>query len=89
VKGETTNLEHPRGAARIYRRECWEEIGGCLEELHGWDTYSDLRAQQFGWTTRGIPEIEIIQQRPTACREQQMKTTFKVERTRALLGYHA
>ncbi len=88
VIGEQTNPEHPRGAARIYRRKCWEDIGGKLAEIHGWDTYSDLRARQFGWETRGIPDLRIIQSRPTAGREQPMKVAFQVGRIMALLGYH-
>ncbi len=88
VKGETTNLEHPRGAARIYRRQCWEDIGGRLQEIHGWDTYTDLRARQFGWVTRGIQEIEVIQRRPTAGREQRLSVAFQVGRMMYLLGYH-
>jgi len=88
VKGEKTNLEHPRGAARIYRRDTWEDIGGRLAEIHGWDTYSDLRARQFRWTTRGISDIVIIQGRPTAGREQPLTVAFQVGRTMHLLGYH-
>ncbi len=88
VRGETTNLEHPRGAARFYRRRCWEDIGGRLQEIHGWDTYSDLRARQFGWITRGIQEITVIQRRPTAGREQSLSVAFQVGRMMYLLGYH-
>ncbi len=88
VKGEKTNIEHPRGAARIYRRKTWEDIGGRLAEIHGWDTYTDLRARQFNWETRGIPEITIIQRRPTAGREQPLTVAFQVGRTMHLLGYH-
>ncbi|MFX1475587.1 MAG: glycosyltransferase [Promethearchaeota archaeon] len=88
VKGEATNLEHPRGAARIYRRQCWEDIGGKLQEIHGWDTYTDLRARQFRWITRGIQEIEVIQRRPTAGREQSLSVAFQVGRMMYLLGYH-
>lgn len=88
VRGEKTNLEHPRGAARIYQRQCWEDIGGRLQEIHGWDTYSDLRARQFGWNTRGIQEIEIIQRRPTAGREHHLSVAFQVGRMMYILGYH-
>ncbi|MFX1564201.1 MAG: glycosyltransferase [Promethearchaeota archaeon] len=88
VRGERTNLEHPRGAARIYRRRCWEDIGGRLQEIHGWDTYSDLRARQFGWNTRGIQEIEVIQGRPTAGREHHLSVAFQVGKMMYVLGYH-
>lgn len=88
VHGEKTNLEHPRGAARLYRRQCWEDIGGKLEEIHGWDTYSDLRARQFNWTTHGLQDIEVIQLRPTAGREHHMSVAFELGRVMYILGYH-
>src|SRR5487761_1961335 len=31
---------HVRGATKIYRRDCWKEIGGLLRET-GWDTYDE------------------------------------------------
>jgi len=88
VKGEKTNLEHPRGAARFYRRQCWEDIGGRLAEIHGWDTYSDLRARQFRWYTRGIQDLQVIQQRPTAGREHHLSVAFQLGRIMYILGYH-
>lgn len=87
VNGEPTNPEHPRGGARIYRRSCWEQIGGKLPEIHGWDTYTDLRARQFGYKTRGFKDIMIVQQRDTAGRERKMRAAYNEGRMMKLLGY--
>jgi glycosyltransferase involved in cell wall biosynthesis len=53
---------HVRGAAKIYRRECWEAIGGLWPGL-GWDTVDEVKANQLGWTTRTFPNIKLFHQR--------------------------
>jgi biofilm PGA synthesis N-glycosyltransferase PgaC len=55
---------HVRGATKIYRRECWDAIGGLIE-APGWDTLDEVKANQLGWRTRTLPESPIYQLRPT------------------------
>lgn len=55
---------HVRGATKIYRRACWEDIGG-LVEAPGWDTLDEVKANQEGWTTRTLFDCPIYQLRPT------------------------
>ena len=55
---------HVRGATKIYRRECWDAIGGLIE-APGWDTLDEVKANQLGWGTRTLPESPIYQLRPT------------------------
>lgn len=45
--------------ACIYRRQCFEDIGG-LSEVIGWDTIDELRAQMKGWQTRNFDDINMI-----------------------------
>ncbi len=40
-----------RGASKIYRRECYIDIGG-LQLTTGWDTIDNIMAQNKGWKTR-------------------------------------
>jgi glycosyltransferase involved in cell wall biosynthesis len=49
---------HVTGAAKFYRRECFEAIGG-LQSLYSWDTLDETDARRLGWTTLGDPNIEI------------------------------
>jgi glycosyltransferase involved in cell wall biosynthesis len=53
---------HVRGATKIYRRECWEMLGGLWCGL-GWDTVDELKANQLGWITRTFSDIQLIQHR--------------------------
>ncbi len=52
------------GQWKMYRRECFEEIGGLVAEVM-WDGIDFHKARQAGWTTRSfdIPEIRIIHHR--------------------------
>lgn len=40
-----------RGATKVYRRECYIDIGG-LQLTTGWDTLDNIMAQNKGWKTR-------------------------------------
>ena len=40
-----------RGAAKFYRKKCWEMIGGAYLS-RGWDTIDNYAAQYHGWKTR-------------------------------------
>src|SRR5215471_12754401 len=55
---------HVRGATKIYRRACWEAIGGFLQ-APGWDTLDEVKAQMLGWATRSFPDIQVIHHRYT------------------------
>ncbi len=51
------NIEiHPRGAARLYRRECFEQINRQFD-IDGWDSYDEFKARSLGWKTRGFKDI--------------------------------
>lgn len=78
---------HVRGATKIYRRECWEAIGG-LWVAPGWDTIDEVKANMLGWKTRSFPEIRLHQQRPTGTAESKWKDLVKCGRARYVSGYH-
>jgi glycosyltransferase involved in cell wall biosynthesis len=54
---------HVRGATKIYRRECWNAIGGLIR-APGWDTLDEIKANMLGWTTLTFPEIRLLHFRP-------------------------
>jgi glycosyltransferase involved in cell wall biosynthesis len=78
---------HVRGATKIYKRECWEAIGG-LWVAPGWDTIDEVKANMLGWTSRSFPEIKLLQQRPTGTSESVWKDLVKCGRARYVSGYH-
>jgi biofilm PGA synthesis N-glycosyltransferase PgaC len=84
---EEVPLFHVRGATKIYKRDCWEGIGG-LWLAPGWDTIDEVKANMLGWKTRSFSKIKLHQQRPTGTAESQWKDLVKCGRARYVSGYH-
>ena len=55
---------HVRGGVKIFRRACWEAIGG-LWVGPGSDTVDEVKANMLGWTTRSFPDLQLLHHRPT------------------------
>jgi len=55
---------HVRGALKMYRRECFEQIGGITTRI-GWDTIDEVYAWAHGWKTRSFFSYRVIHRRPT------------------------
>ncbi|HXW56419.1 MAG TPA: glycosyltransferase family A protein [Candidatus Cybelea sp.] len=90
--GEAMRIEenprfHVRGATKIYRRECWQAIGGLLKSP-GWDTVDELKANMLGWTTRSFPHIPVLQKRPTGATNSTWGNWAKNGRANYVTGYH-
>lgn len=92
ISGERVLEQHPdfhvRGATKIYRRECWDAIGG-LFRVPGWDTLDEVKAQMLGWRTRSFPEIEVDQLRMTGGPAGQWRNWQKNGRACFISGYDA
>lgn len=61
---EAHSLNHVRGALKIYRRRCFEELGGLAEGM-GWDTLDEVTARVNGWETRTFECVQAVHLRPT------------------------
>ncbi len=55
---------HVRGALKMYRRECFEELGQLATDI-GWDTIDEVYAWSRGWRTRSFSDAKVIHRRPT------------------------
>ena len=55
----------PSGAARLWRKECFEEIGGYSLTCSA-DSVSNVKAKLKGWKTRRFKEYKFTQRRMTA-----------------------
>lgn len=55
---------HVRGALKMYRRECFTDIGGLVTHI-GWDTIDEVAAWTKGWKTRSFEQYRVIHRRPT------------------------
>jgi glycosyltransferase involved in cell wall biosynthesis len=78
---------HVRGATKIYRRACWEQIGP-LAAAPGWDTIDEVTANRLGWHTRSFRAISLIQHRTTGAVDGKWATWFKNGRANYVTGYH-
>ncbi len=78
---------HVRGATKIYRRECWDQIGGLLR-APGWDTIDELKANMLGWTTRTFPDIPLKHHRSTGAADGSWKNWEKNGVANYITGYH-
>jgi glycosyltransferase involved in cell wall biosynthesis len=78
---------HVRGATKIYRRECWQDIGGLLRTV-GWDTVDELKANMLGWSTRTLSEVKIVHHRPAGAAYGMWSNWVKNGRANYVAGYH-
>lgn len=58
---------HVRGAVKLYRRACWEQIGR-LTPSPGWDTLDEVKAQFHGWDTYTFSDVPVMHHRVTGDR---------------------
>jgi poly-beta-1,6-N-acetyl-D-glucosamine synthase len=87
LKAEVCPRFHVRGATKIYRRECWDAIGGLLE-VPGWDTVDEVKANMLGWKTRTFQDLKVIHHRPTGAADGAWKNSVKDGRADYISGYH-
>jgi len=59
-----TSIEHVSGQCQLFRRECFESIGGYLpRKIGGIDLVAVLTAQMHGWQTRTFPGKTFVHHR--------------------------
>ncbi|MGO8697110.1 MAG: glycosyltransferase [Limisphaerales bacterium] len=78
---------HVRGATKIYRRQCWDQIGGLIR-APGWDTVDEVKANMLGWVTYSFPEIKVHHHRPTGQAQGAWKDWVKNGLANYISGYH-
>jgi glycosyltransferase involved in cell wall biosynthesis len=78
---------HVRGATKIYRRACWDAIGG-LADVPGWDTFDEVKAHMTGWRVRTFLDIRVLHRRPTGQAAGNWRDAIKNGRSDYFLGYN-
>ena len=61
---EKTPSFHVRGPTKVYRTECFIDIGGISESV-AYDTIDEIKANLLGWRTRTFNNIKIVHLRKT------------------------
>jgi len=60
--GEKMWKRRASDGAKVYRRECWNDIDG-LKAISGFDLYAILNARMNGWRVKSFPDICYEQKR--------------------------
>ena len=58
-----TSIEHVSGACQVFRRQCFEDIGGYVPVKIGIDHIAVVTARMKGWKTRTFPEKSCFHHR--------------------------
>jgi glycosyltransferase involved in cell wall biosynthesis len=83
---ERTPVFHVRGATKIYRRACWDAIGGLIRTT-GWDTYDEVKANRLGWETYTFRDLVVRQQRTTGGVAGPWQNAVKNGKAAHIVGY--
>ena len=78
---------HVRGATKIYRAECWQQIGGLLQ-VAGWDALDEIKANMLGWTSNTFSDIQIVHHRPAGAAYGRWNDHVKGGLANYIAGYH-
>ena len=78
---------HIRGATKIYRRRCWEDLGG-LWPGPGWDTIDEVKANMLGWKTVTFDDLRLIHHRVTGFADGFLRDRVKHGLACYISGYH-
>jgi len=87
LKLEVTPRFHVRGATKIYRRACWEAIGG-LWAVPGWDTIDEVKANMLGWMTYSFGDLPLLHHRITGSADGLLRDQVKHGLVCYISGYH-
>jgi biofilm PGA synthesis N-glycosyltransferase PgaC len=87
VESKVDPVFHVRGATKIYRRECWEQLGGLIR-APGWDTVDEVKANMLGWTTCTFRDLNLVHHRPAGEAYGQWSNLIKNGRANYVAGYH-
>ena len=87
LKTEENPRFHVRGATKIYKRACWEAIGG-LWPASGWDTIDEVKANMLGWKTYAFPNLSLVHHRFTGSEEGLFRDRVKHGVACYVSGYH-
>jgi poly-beta-1,6-N-acetyl-D-glucosamine synthase len=79
--------KHVRGAGRVYRKECWQDIGGVINNL-GWDVVDEYKARMLGWETFSFEKIKMIHYVKTFTKGGLYQGFMRSGRMEYLVGTH-
>ena len=79
--------DHVRGPTKVYRRACFEEIGGLVPAL-GWDGVDEWKARSLGWEVRSFLDLKVLHYRVTGSATGSLKSRLEEGYGAYYMGYH-
>jgi biofilm PGA synthesis N-glycosyltransferase PgaC len=86
-----SSTDHVSGACQLFRRACFEQIGGYVPlKGGGIDVVAVLSARMKGWRTRTFPEKQCLHHRPmgSANHRQKLLMNYKLGQRAWRVGFH-
>jgi glycosyltransferase involved in cell wall biosynthesis len=85
LRGDS-DLQHVRGALKLYTRQCFETIGG-VREMLGWDGVDEVLARMHGYGTRSFPDAVARHHRPVGTAQGRLRGSYRLGRSMFIEGY--
>jgi glycosyltransferase involved in cell wall biosynthesis len=89
--GETWVLntveDHVRGATKVYRRACFDAIGGLTPSM-GWDGIDEWKALSMGWKVHSFLNLKFMHYRFTGAATGYLKSFYEQGYGAYRMGYH-
>ncbi len=82
-----TTKDHVRGATKIYRRTCFDAIGGLAPSM-GWDGIDEWKALSYGWSVRSYLTYKMFHFRFTGAATGFVKSFYEQGSGAYRMGYH-
>lgn len=78
---------HTLGACKVYRRRCFDEIGGLVRAM-GWDGVDEIKARMKGWEAAPVPGLSLVHMRPEGRAMGSYRSGVERGRGSYYMGYH-
>jgi biofilm PGA synthesis N-glycosyltransferase PgaC len=82
-----TTKDHVRGPTKVYRRACFEAIGGLVPAL-GWDGMDEWQARAMGWQVQSFLNLKVFHYRFTGAATGPLKSRIEQGYGAHYMGYH-
>lgn len=86
---QTNSKESVAGAIQLFRRECYESIGGHHPaRFGGEDWICEIMARMNGWRVQAFPEIVVYHHKPSSSRRGTLSESLRGGRMDYAVGTH-
>lgn len=82
-----SSTDHVRGPTKVYRRACFEAIGGLVPAL-GWDGVDEWKALTLGWKVQSFLRLKVYHYRVTGAATGSLKSRIEQGYGAYYMGYH-